>query len=116
MPGLAAARSWFYTLEMPGRVGTAGLGSSHVIRSEPEEQTAIGVPEFTVDVFENEYLPAGAGEVNAVVTVTCADCADDEPAAAVNAAEIIIVGRSGSMNAPGARSPKPALLPRPRWI
>ena len=28
---------------------------------------------FTADVFQNEYLPDGATEVHAVVTVTCTD-------------------------------------------
>lgn len=28
------------------------------------------VPRFSVDVYQNEYLPEGAGEVNAIVTVT----------------------------------------------
>src|SRR5262249_37736407 len=73
---------------MPGRGGAVGLGSSHVIPSEQQEHAAMGVPEFTVDVFNNEYLPAGEGEVNAIVTVTCADSADAGPAAAPGAAEI----------------------------
>jgi Domain of unknown function DUF302 len=30
-----------------------------VIPSEPQEHAAMGVPEFTVEVFQNEYLPAG---------------------------------------------------------
>src|SRR5262252_130957 len=71
--------------------------------SEPQERAAMGVPEFTVDVFGNEYLPAGGGEVNAIVTVTCADCADDGPAATADTAEIIIVGCSGSMNTPRSK-------------
>jgi hypothetical protein len=45
----------------------------------------MGVPEFTVDVFQNEYLPAGGDEVNAIVTVTSADSADDGPTAAPSA-------------------------------
>ena len=50
-------------------------------------------PEFTVETFQNEFLPAGGREVNAVVTVTSAD-ALGRPA---DAAEIIIIDRSGSM-------------------
>ena len=60
----------------------------------------MGVPEFTVDVFQNEYLPAGGREVNAVVTVTSACSTADRPAAAAGAAEIIIVDCSGSMAKP----------------
>jgi Mg-chelatase subunit ChlD len=63
----------------------------------------MGVPEFTVDVFQNEYLPAGGREVNAVVTVTSACSTADGPAAAAGAAEIIIVDCSGSMAKPMAR-------------
>jgi hypothetical protein len=63
----------------------------------------MGVPEFTVDVFQNEYLPAGGGEVNAIVTVTGADFADDGPAAVADVAEIIIVDCSGSMNTPRSK-------------
>jgi hypothetical protein len=50
---------------------------------------------FCVDVRQNEYLPEGAGDVSAVLTVTCAvdlAAADD-----VAAAEIVIVDCSGSM-------------------
>jgi hypothetical protein len=43
----------------------------------------MGVPEFTVDVFQNEYLPAGGHEVNAVLTVTSAYSAADGPPADV---------------------------------
>ena len=54
---------------------------------------------FTVEVFQNEYLPAGGQEVNAIVTVTSPDT---PPAAAgsKDAAEVIIVDCSGSMGAP----------------
>jgi hypothetical protein len=57
-------------------------------------------PEFIVDIYQNEYLPMGARDVSAVVSVTAADTASMalEPAAA--AAEIIIVDCSGSMSAP----------------
>jgi len=29
-------------------------------------------PDFTVDIYQNEYLPEGARDVNAIVTVTTA--------------------------------------------
>ena len=53
---------------------------------------------FTIDVFQNEYLPAGGRDVNAIVTVTSGrqPAALDAPAAA----EIIIVDCSGSMSDP----------------
>ncbi len=60
----------------------------------------MSAPGFTVDVFQNEYLPDRAREVNAIVTVTSAGSAADWPAAAASAAEIIIVDCSGSMAAP----------------
>jgi len=63
----------------------------------------MSAPEFTVEIFQNEYLPAGAREVDAVVTVTSTSSAAHGPAAtwgAAGAAEIIIVDSSGSMGAP----------------
>lgn len=56
---------------------------------------------FTADVYQNEYLPAGGSEVNAVVTVTCAGglqgaAQTGQP----EAAEIVIVDTSGSMATP----------------
>ena len=53
---------------------------------------------WTTEVFENEYLPADATDVHAIVTVTC------EGAGAAGhlgaAAEVIIVDTSGSMSSP----------------
>jgi hypothetical protein len=60
----------------------------------------MGTAEFTVEVFQNEHLPDGAREVNAIVTVTSAGSTAESPATAAGAAEIIIVDRSGSMGAP----------------
>jgi hypothetical protein len=59
--------------------------------------------DFTVEVFQNEYLAAGAREVNAIVTISAPD---DLPAAADNSgrrAEVIIVDCSGSMDYPHAK-------------
>jgi hypothetical protein len=56
---------------------------------------------FTAEAYQNEYLPAGGGEVNAVVTVTASDAAPG--ATSTQAAEIIIVDISGSMGAPRAK-------------
>ncbi len=52
---------------------------------------------FALAVFQNEYLPAGAREVNAIVTVTCTDPVADQVPATGSGAEIIIVDCSGSM-------------------
>jgi hypothetical protein len=54
---------------------------------------------FTVEVFQNEYLPEGGQEANAIVTVTSPDT---PPAAAASgdSAEVVIVDCSGSMGAP----------------
>src|SRR5258708_21440459 len=54
---------------------------------------------FTVEVFQNEYLPEGGQEVNAIVTVTSPDT-QPAPAGGGDAAEVIIVDCSGSMGAP----------------
>jgi hypothetical protein len=56
---------------------------------------------FTAETYQNEYLPMGATEVNAVVTVTAADA--EAPAPSANAAEIVIVDVSGSMTVPRAK-------------
>jgi hypothetical protein len=62
----------------------------------------MSTPGFTVDVFQNEYLPDRAREVNAIVTVTSAGSADG-PASQASAAEIIIVDCSWSMGQPMAK-------------
>jgi hypothetical protein len=56
-------------------------------------------PGFTVDVYQNEFLPEGGQDVNAVVSVTSPDTPLGTSATA-SAAEIIIVDCSGSMGAP----------------
>jgi hypothetical protein len=58
---------------------------------------------FTVDVFQNEYLPERAREVSAIVTVTSAGSVADGAASAASAAEIMIIDRSGSMGEPMAK-------------
>jgi hypothetical protein len=68
-------------------------------------------PDFTVEVSQNEYLPEGGDDVNAIVTVTSATAPSEDtgaaPAAASSAAgldagvaEIIIIDCSGSMRSP----------------
>jgi von Willebrand factor type A C-terminal domain/von Willebrand factor type A domain len=53
---------------------------------------------FVADVYQNEYLPVGGTEVNAIVTIACAGggSSPQQPAAA----EIVIVDTSGSMDVP----------------
>ncbi len=52
---------------------------------------------FAVDVYQNEYLPVDGSEVNAVVTVTNGGGGER---AVTEAAEIVIVDTSGSMDVP----------------
>lgn len=58
-------------------------------------------PDFQVEVFQNEYVPEGGREVNAIVTVTAAGSDPGGPDA--QAAEVIIVDCSGSMEHPPAK-------------
>src|ERR1700729_2705493 len=59
---------------------------------------------FTVDIYQNEHIPEGGREVNAVITVTSPDTVTAAPAQGAGNAEIIIVDRSGSMGAPQTKS------------
>ncbi|HEY5357975.1 MAG TPA: VWA domain-containing protein [Streptosporangiaceae bacterium] len=60
-------------------------------------------PDFTMDIYQNEYLPGGGRDVNAVVTVATAGTAAAAPAAETNSAEVIIIDCSGSMGAPQSK-------------
>ena len=57
---------------------------------------------FTAETYQNEFLPIGGEEVNAVVTVT-ADEAAGPASGTSDAAEIVIIDTSGSMGLPGAK-------------
>jgi hypothetical protein len=61
------------------------------------------VTDFALQCFQNEYLPAGAAEVNAVVTVTASGAGDGSPVSAGSApgVEVIAVDTSGSMSRGG---------------
>ena len=61
-------------------------------------QPRLDLADFTLDVFQNEYLPAGGRDVNAIVTVTSGRL--PVPPGIPAAAEIIMVDCSGSMNDP----------------
>ncbi|MBL1080624.1 VWA domain-containing protein [Streptomyces actinomycinicus] len=70
------------------------------------------VPQFSVDVYQNEYLPEGGSEVNAIVTVTATGGGTIGGAAAApvytpgrrpSAAVAIMVDCSGSMDYPATK-------------
>ncbi|MFC9977949.1 VWA domain-containing protein [Spirillospora sp. NPDC127200] len=54
------------------------------------------LPEFTIEIDQNPYLPAGGREMHAVVTVRAAGAA--RPGRPAEAAEIIVIDTSGSMS------------------
>ncbi|MGA5649281.1 VWA domain-containing protein [Streptomyces seoulensis] len=58
-----------------------------------------GGPRFSVDVYQNEYLPEGGREVNAIVTVT-AKGGGTPAGPAAPAAVVLMVDCSGSMDHP----------------
>lgn len=61
-----------------------------------------GGPRFSVDVYQNEYLPEGGQEVNAIVTVTArGGGAPAGPGA--SAAVVLMVDCSGSMDYPSTK-------------
>ena len=53
--------------------------------------------EFTAAVYQNEFLPDGGSDVNAIVTVTCRGAGEAGRTGAGEAGEIVIVDTSGSM-------------------
>ncbi|MEU4766102.1 VWA domain-containing protein [Actinosynnema sp. NPDC023794] len=57
--------------------------------------------EFAVEVFQNEYLPDGAADVDAIVTVTATGAAAQVVSA--DAAEVVIVDTSASMAYPPSK-------------
>ncbi|HEX7277194.1 MAG TPA: VWA domain-containing protein, partial [Acidimicrobiales bacterium] len=56
---------------------------------------------FSASVYQNEFLPDGASEVNAVVTVTGEDAASGP--STTEKAVVLIVDTSGSMDVPGTK-------------
>lgn len=72
------------------------------------------MPTFTLECFQNGYLPQGASEVNAVVTITAADPAAGGDTASPTgsagpASEVIIVDTSGSMGGSKIREARTAV-------
>jgi hypothetical protein len=57
-------------------------------------------PDFSIEIFQNEYLPDGGRDVNAIVTVTSGD---EVAVSDTSAAEIIIIDCSGSMSSPQSK-------------
>src|ERR687895_91702 len=53
--------------------------------------------DFTAAVYQNEFLPDGGTDVNAIVTVTCRGAGTAGRTGAGDAGEIVIVDTSGSM-------------------
>ncbi|MBU2698750.1 MULTISPECIES: vWA domain-containing protein [Pimelobacter] len=53
--------------------------------------------EFSAAVYQNEFLPDGGTDVNAIVTITCQGAGTAGQSGAGSAGEIIIVDTSGSM-------------------
>src|SRR5262249_16269228 len=64
------------------------------------------VSDFSADVYQNEFLPRGGTEVNAIVTVASNDAATSGG----DAAEIVIVDVSGSMGGGKLRAAKEATV------
>ena len=56
--------------------------------------------DFTVDISQNEYLPEGGNDVDAIITVTAPDTGLAAPTTNSGGAEIIIIDCSGSMRSP----------------
>ena len=56
------------------------------------------MPTFSADVYQNEFLPDGGTDVHAIVTVTCSGAGAVGQAGAGDAAELVIVDTSGSMD------------------
>ncbi|MDQ3312234.1 MAG: VWA domain-containing protein [Actinomycetota bacterium] len=61
------------------------------------------MPDFTASVYQNEYLAEGGTDVHAVVSVACSGAGSAGQTEGVEAAEIIIVDTSGSMDMPPAK-------------
>ena len=68
----------------------------HRRRSGPCTTGGNGVSAFSVETYQNEYLPIGATEVDAIVSITHGG-GDGTPAERPEAAEILLLDVSGSM-------------------
>jgi hypothetical protein len=63
--------------------------------------------DFTCHTYQNKYLPAGASEMHAIVTVTCGDAGDGTAVPLAGAtesrAEVVMIDVSGSMKWPSTK-------------
>jgi hypothetical protein len=59
------------------------------------------LPDFTFEIFQNEYLPDGSREVNAVVTINAAESVGQDRPVAPSVAPSGGRSRSSSSTAPG---------------
>ncbi|GAB3703758.1 vWA domain-containing protein [Mariniluteicoccus flavus] len=66
--------------------------------------------DFTSAVYQNEFLPDGGTDVNAIVTITCANAGKAGAGAGGDAGEIIIVDTSGSMGDTNMEAAKQAAV------
>jgi len=57
-------------------------------------------PDFSIEIFQNQYLPDGGQDVNAIVTVTSGEAV---AATAASGAEIIMIDCSGTMSSPASK-------------
>jgi von Willebrand factor type A C-terminal domain/von Willebrand factor type A domain len=57
----------------------------------------LSMADFTAAVYQNEFLPDGGTDVNAIVTITCSGAGTAGQTGAGDAGEIVIVDTSGSM-------------------
>ncbi|MGF1597504.1 MAG: VWA domain-containing protein [Acidimicrobiales bacterium] len=64
--------------------------------------------DFAAEVFQNEFLPAGAETVDAIVTVRSSGDGAAGPAALAEAVEMILIDTSGSMTEEGGRKMRAA--------
>src|SRR6187200_2719577 len=66
-------------------------------RRRQQEREPRPMAEFTTAVFQNEFLPDGGTDVNAIVTIACKGAGTAGQSGSGDAGEIIIVDTSGSM-------------------
>src|SRR5215469_1641109 len=68
--------------------------------AHPIHRRTLPMSDFTVDISQNEYLPDGGDDVNAIITVTSPDTGLAATTTSSGGAEIIIIDCSGSMRSP----------------
>ncbi len=66
--------------------------------------------QFTSTVFQNEFLPDGGTDVNAIITIDCAGAGAAGQTGSGAAGEIIVVDTSGSMGETNMRAAKQAAM------